>query len=73
MLFLQCLDPWCGVYTGSLDREEVRKVLEMCSAADAVSDSQLDSAMKELDADGSGEVDLEEFLQYFKCNRDKVR
>ena len=48
-------------------------MLEMCSATGAVSDSQLDTAMKELDADSSGEVDLEEFLQYFRSNNDKVR
>jgi Ca2+-binding EF-hand superfamily protein len=56
-----------------LDREEVRQLLQMCSGTSTVSDSELDTAMKELDADGSGEVDLEEFLLYFKHNQNKVR
>ena len=29
--------------------------------------------MKDLDADGSGEVDLDEFMQYFKDQQDQVR
>ena len=58
--------------SGELDREEVRQLLKMCSATSTVSNSELDTAMKQLDADGSGEVDLEEFLQYFRHDQDKV-
>ena len=54
---------------GSLDREEVRQLLKMCSSSSTVSDNELDTAMKELDADSFGEVDLEGFKQYFS---DKV-
>ena len=62
-----------GVGAGSLDREEVRQLLKMCSTTSNVSKRELDSAMKRLDADGSGEVDLEEFQQYFTDNKGKVR
>ena len=61
----------CG--TGSLDREEVRQLLQLCSGTGDVTDSELDAAMKDLDADGSGEVDLDEFMQYFKDQQDQVR
>ena len=68
------LDVGCrlGWDAGSLDREEVRQLLEMCSATSTISDTELDTAMKQLDANGSGEVDLEEFLQYFRHDQDKV-
>ena len=51
----------------------MRQLLKMCSADGVVSDSELDTAMKDLDADGSGEVDLDEFMQYFKDQQDQVR
>ena len=46
----------------------MRQLLKMCTATGAVSNKKLDTAMKQLDADGSGEVDLEEFIGYFKEN-----
>ena len=66
------LDTRCrlGCGAGLLDREEVRQLLEMCSATSTISDTELETTMKQLDVDGSGEVDLDEFLQYFRDKQD---
>ena len=48
------------------------QLLNMCSATSTVSSSELDAAMKQLDADGSGAVNLEEFQKYFRFKQGKV-
>lgn len=52
--------------SGLLDREEVRNLIGMMGKR--LTDGELDGAMKELDTDGSGEVDFTEFEAYWETN-----
>lgn len=49
--------------SGSLDRGEVRKLIEMVGAS--VKDAELDEAMAALDPSGDGQVDFPEFKKYW--------
>ena len=51
---------------GTLDREEIRLLAR--SLGNQLTDSQLDQAMKEMDEDGSSEVDFEEFFDWYENN-----
>ncbi len=60
-------DVWRKVdvdHSGSLDKEEVRQVLEEMGW-DEVTDEMADEMMGVIDADGSGEVDFDEFSHWF--------
>lgn len=48
---------------GTLDREEIRVLAR--SLGNQLSEPQLDQAMREMDEDGSGEVDFEEFFDWY--------
>ena len=50
--------------SGTLDRGEVRACME--SMGKKLSDKEFDSAMAEIDADNSGEVSFEEFLEWWQ-------
>lgn len=50
--------------SGSLDKHEVRQVLEEMGWDD-ITDEMADEMMGVIDADGSGEVDFEEFKEWF--------
>ena len=52
--------------SGTLDREEVRSLIAMMGKR--LTDAELDEAMKELDGDGSGEIDFREFSIYWDAN-----
>ena len=53
--------------SGELDRNEIRELGAQLGAE--MTDEELQSAMDEMDADGSGEVDLDEFLAWWKSAR----
>eukprot|EP01043_Picozoa_sp_COSAG02_P059618 COSAG02_NODE_7632_length_2925_cov_1.298655_3_plen_70_part_00 len=48
---------------GTLDRDEIRDLAR--SLGNQLTDAQLDQAMVEMDEDGSGEVDFEEFFDWY--------
>jgi hypothetical protein len=48
---------------GTLDRDEVRDLAR--SLGNQLTEAQLDQAMAEMDEDGSGEVDFEEFFDWY--------
>jgi calmodulin len=48
---------------GTLDRDEIRDLAR--SLGNQLTDAQLDQAMIEMDEDGSGEVDFEEFFDWY--------
>lgn len=50
--------------SGTLDKDEVRQVLEEMGWDD-ITDEMADEMMVVIDADGSGEVDFEEFKEWF--------
>jgi uncharacterized membrane protein YgcG len=50
--------------SGALDKNEVREVMK--SMGKDLDDAQLDAAMAEIDKDGSGEVEYEEFLVWWQ-------
>ena len=49
--------------SGSLDRDEVRTLVEMVGTT--FTEKELDAAMAELDPSGDGQVDFAEFKQYW--------
>ena len=49
--------------SGSLDRNEVRTLVEMVGTS--FTEKELDAAMAELDPSGDGQVDFAEFKQYW--------
>ena len=49
--------------SGSLDRNEVRRLVEMVGAR--LTEKELDAAMAELDPSGDGQVQFSEFKQYW--------
>ncbi|XP_033727262.1 neo-calmodulin-like [Pecten maximus] len=51
---------------GSLDREELRKVL--CSIGESLTDEEAEEMFALVDADNNGKVDLDEFLAAFKAS-----
>ena len=51
-------------YTGMLDEDELRKV--MTDMGKVLSDSEFAQAMAEIDEDGSGEIDFDEFLGWWQ-------
>ncbi|XP_060066135.1 neo-calmodulin-like [Ylistrum balloti] len=51
---------------GSLDLEELRKVL--CSIGESLTDEEAEEMFAMVDADKNGKVDLEEFLNAFKAS-----
>ena len=53
--------------SGELDRNEIRELGVQLGAE--MTDEELQSAMNEMDADGNGEVDLAEFLAWWKSAR----
>jgi Ca2+-binding EF-hand superfamily protein len=55
-------------HSGSLDREEVRQLCEKMLEVE-LSEQQLDQGMAEMDGDGGGEVDFNEFYIWWdRCN-----
>ena len=50
--------------SGLLDREEVAELAESLGAP--LSTAELDDAMLQMDEDGSGEVDFDEFASWFR-------
>jgi Ca2+-binding EF-hand superfamily protein len=54
---------WPQDGSGSLDRDEVRTLVEMVGAT--FSEKELDAAMAELDPSGDGQVDFTEFKAYW--------
>jgi Ca2+-binding EF-hand superfamily protein len=62
----QCFAQRAQDGSGLLDREEVRELVGMMGKR--LSDGELDDAMAELDTDNSGEVDFEEFKEYWEDN-----
>ena len=48
---------------GTLDRHEIRNLAR--SLGNQLTEAQLDEAMGEMDDDGSGEVDFEEFFDWY--------
>lgn len=51
---------------GSLDCEELRKVL--CSIGESLTDEEAEEMFKMVDVDNNGKVDLDEFLNAFKAS-----
>jgi Ca2+-binding EF-hand superfamily protein len=54
--------------SGSLDQAEVG--LALAKIGRAISDTELDAAMKEMDEDGGGEVELDEFAQWWRTQEE---
>ena len=50
---------------GSLDREEITRLIRNVIQMDDVSPDVVALAFSEMDADGSGDVDFDEFIQFF--------
>uniref|UniRef100_A0A7S3KYU2 protein-serine/threonine phosphatase n=1 Tax=Amphora coffeiformis TaxID=265554 RepID=A0A7S3KYU2_9STRA len=50
---------------GTLDREEIARLIDQVMGMGHVSPEVLDLAFSEMDADGSGDVDFDEFIQFF--------
>ena len=55
---------------GTLDREEVKKVLCMIKSSETVDDDELTLVMNDLNPSGTGEVTQAEFLGYFDRHRE---
>jgi Ca2+-binding EF-hand superfamily protein len=55
--------------SGELEEEEIRALAEQLG--NTLSDSELDIAMKKMDADGSGAVDFAEFYEWWSENKDQ--
>ena len=51
---------------GTLDRDEVETLINFFSGGQTITLRQLDEAMAAMDDDGSGEVDFEEFVEWWK-------
>ena len=54
--------------SGELEEEEIRTLAEQLG--NELSDFELDIAMKQMDADGSGAVDFGEFFEWWVANKD---
>eukprot|EP01050_Picozoa_sp_SAG11_P012878 SAG11_NODE_1463_length_4863_cov_15.348657_1_plen_378_part_00 len=54
--------------SGTIDREELRKLAS--DLGHTLDEAGLDSAMNEMDFDGSGEVDLAEFQHWWQLNKE---
>ena len=68
-------DVWRKVdvdHSGSLDKDEVRQVLEEMGWGD-VTEEMADEMMGVIDTDNSGEVDFDEFSQWYASMRKKGR
>jgi Ca2+-binding EF-hand superfamily protein len=57
---------------GTLDREEVGTLADFFAEA-AMTEEQIDEAMAEMDEDGSGEVDFEEFREWYHSREARKR
>ena len=49
--------------SGCIDRAELKGLLE--KLGEELTEEELDAAFKELDADGSGEIEFFEFVEWF--------
>ena len=56
---------------GDLDHEEVRHMMESAMERE-LSEEEVDAAFKEMDADGSGEVDFDEFKGWWSTQGDEM-
>ena len=54
--------------SGLLDRDEISSLADYLSE-DPMSEAEMDQAMQEMDGDGSGEVDFEEFQSWWDARR----
>ena len=52
--------------SGSIDRNEIRALLEGEEFKDVYSEDQLAAAVAEVDENGDGEIDFEEFLHMMR-------
>ena len=52
--------------SGKIDNEEVVALLQGEDLKNLVTKEAIQSAMKEIDANGDGEIDFEEFMQMMK-------
>ena len=52
--------------SGKIDANEVKQLLEGEDFKDEISGSQIDKIISEVDVNGDGEIDFEEFLQMMR-------
>ena len=52
--------------SGKIDKNEVRQLLEGDEYRDQISSEQIQQIISEVDVDGDGEIDFEEFLDMMR-------
>eukprot|EP01052_Picozoa_sp_SAG31_P009301 SAG31_NODE_486_length_15001_cov_8.454405_11_plen_111_part_00 len=56
--------------SGTLDRDEVKKLLNNLDPRTGITNEELDNFMEEVDASGDDQIDFQEFKEYWEKNLD---